>query len=375
MRLRRLAATGFRNLEAFDLATDAPVVVFHGANAQGKTNALEAIWVLATLRPLRGHRAKDLIRWGDTEASVVGSVRDRGIERAFRFDLGPRRKVSIDDHEVRDLTEYFDGIRAIAFTPAEGEIVTNEPERRRRWLDRATFTLQPAHLNRVRAYRRCLSQKSAALREERPSRDVLDVLDEQLCQLGARLSEAREGTLDALREPVARQYQSIAGRSVNLDLRFRSVCAGETREERVASFRQTLEEKRPNELRRRMCLAGPQKDDVRILLDGQPARHFGSRGQVRSLVLALKLGELMAARERGQSPMFLLDDLSSELDRGRMGRLVRQLLELEAQVVVTTTDAAPIRDAVGAEDVQTVAVSSGVLDPDEGPTSHSLEST
>jgi DNA replication and repair protein RecF len=361
MRLTRLAAQGFRNLDPFDLRTDASVVVFHGDNAQGKTNALEAIWMLATLRPLRGHRAKDLVRWGQDEAAVAGEIVDGALHRRFRVDLGKRRKASIDDQEVRDVGEYFAGIRAIAFTPSDGAIVTHEPDLRRRWIDRAAFTLQPAHLTRVRAYSRCLSQKSAALRADRPVGALIDVLDDQLADLGARLAEAREATLDALRGPVAEHYQSIAGREVSVGLRYRTVCQGGSVSERTQTFRKALEARRSDELRRRMCLVGPQKDEVVLTLDGQAARRFGSRGQVRSLVLAMKLGELAAARERGQAPLFLLDDLSSELDRERIGRLVRDLLALDAQVLVTTTDPTPVLDAVARQDCLAVTVEDGRL--------------
>lgn len=361
MQLLRLAARDVRNLAPFELDTAARVVVFHGANAQGKTNALEAIWALATLRPLRGHRPKDLIRWGESEASVSGDVDDAGLVRRYQLDLGPKRRTRIDGSAVRDVAEYFAGIRAIAFTPQHGRIVTDEPEWRRRWLDRAVFTLQPAHLERVRAYRRCLSQKSAALRDQ-VSRDVIAVLDHQLAALGARLVAARCEVLDALAAPVAARYGEISGTDTALGMRYRTAAEGSSIEERTAALLAAIERRREEEVRRRMCVVGPQKDEVVFSLDGKPARRFGSRGQVRSVVLSLKLAEMAVARHRGQEPLFLLDDLSSELDAGRTRRLVQTLLELGAQVFVTTTDPAPVLAAVE-DTARVVAVEGGALTP------------
>lgn len=336
MKLTRLVTRAFRNLEDADLATDAPCVVFHGENAQGKTNALEAIFLLATLRPLRGHRPRDLVRWGEDEASVAGWVDGPMGVRRHRVDIGARRRIQVDGEQVRDLGEYFSSVRVIAFTPLDGRIVTDEPELRRRWLDRAAFTAQPSHLARVRTFQRTLSQKAAALREGSDA-SVLDVLDEQLARAGADLVVHRDRMVEELRPWISHEHAFIAGTEGQVEVRYRTCAQGADLAERTEALRQQFAGSRAGEVRRRMCLAGPQKDEVVFTLDDKPARHFGSRGQVRSLVLALKLAELVAARERGDVPMFLLDDLSSELDRARTGRLVSRLLSLDSQVFVTTT--------------------------------------
>src|SRR5688500_15960722 len=157
MRVVRLVAERFRNLEPLDLPIEAQFVVLHGANAQGKTNALEVVHLLATLKPLRARKVRELVRFGEKTASVGARIEHRGIERWHRVDLEPQaRKVSLDGKVVHELGEYFGSIRAIAFTPSDAEIVTGEPSRRRNWLDRAVFTKNPAHLDRVRVVRRCL---------------------------------------------------------------------------------------------------------------------------------------------------------------------------------------------------------------------------
>jgi DNA replication and repair protein RecF len=339
VRLLRLLTHDFRNLQGPDLDTDADFVVFTGDNAQGKTNALEAIYALATLKPLRGIRLHDVVAWGREEAVVGGTVRSTEGTLQLRVHLGgARRRVLVDGSEERDLSSYFRGIRAIGFTPQDGAIITEGPALRRDWLDRAAFTAAPVHLDRVRNFRRVLAHKAVVLREGGRDEALLDVLDEQLAEAGAVLSHHRAEMLAELAPHVREQHASIAASGTSVELVLRSVCAGRTVTERREALRAALAGARRDEQRRSSCLVGPQKDEVRISLDGVAARHFGSRGQVRSLVLAMKLAELVAARARGDRPLFLLDDLSSELDRGRTGRLVEQLAGLGTQVFITTTD-------------------------------------
>ncbi len=366
MRLRRLVTERFRNLAPTDLEVDARFVVLHGPNAQGKTNALEAVHLLATLKPLRGRRVRELVTWSEDEATVVGWVEHGGINRAYRVDLAADGRIArLDGKRVADLQEYFAGIRAIAFVPADGGIVSGEPGRRRNWLDRAAFTASPAHLERVRVLKQCLAQKAALLRGDRPDLALLDVLDDQLAALGADLVERRAAMLDELAPHVQHLHHTIAGGTGALELEYQTRARGETRAERVEALRERLRSVRPRELERRTTLAGPQLDDVKVLLDGRPARDFGSRGQVRSVVLALKLAEMVAARARGEVPLFLIDDVSSELDRERTARVVGLLADLDAQVLATTTDPEPLLAALPPEDVLSVAVSGGVLAPVE----------
>ena len=352
MRLERLVAERFRNLNALDVDLNAPYVVLSGPNAQGKTNTLEAIHLLATLKPLRGRRVRELVRWGDREASLAGWVSHEGVTRHYRVDVGPEgRTAKLDGKRPDDLQDYFAGLRAITFTPADERVVSGSPGWRRDWLDRATFTAQPAHLDRVRRYRRALDQKAALLRQGRADRTYLAVLDEQLAGLGAALVERRVAMLKELRPHVREIHERIAGSDVKVQLQYNTVCKGKTEQERAQSFLSKLVEVREREIERGVTMAGPQSDDVRVQLDGHPARTYGSRGQVRSLVLALKLAELVAARIRGEIPLFLVDDVSSELDRARTGRLVEVLGELGAQVIATTTapehlDALPEADTL-----------------------------
>lgn len=362
MRLTSLRTHGFRNLAPATLQTDARFVVVHGQNAQGKTNLLEAAWVLAALRPLRGTRWRELVTWGSEDAVIAGTVAQDGDVRPLRLDLGPHgRRLRLDDTPVREVGPWFDAIRAIAFQPSDAEIVSDAPAVRRRWLDRAAFTASPTHLARVQEVRRILSQKASALQADRVDGALLDVLDTQLAQRGAALVQARVRTLLELSPHIRSLHEGIAGGQGALGLRYRTQAVGDEVEARAQALGQALREARADERRRRRCLVGPQRDEVAVTLDGRAARTFGSRGQVRSIVLALKLSELVAARARGDRPLFLLDDLSSELDRARTERLVAALVDLDAQVWVSTTDPAQLGDLPAGEAVHLRASEGRIL--------------
>ncbi|MEQ1507636.1 MAG: DNA replication and repair protein RecF, partial [Myxococcota bacterium] len=372
LRVVRLATESFRNLAPLDLPIDAQFVVLHGPNAQGKTNALEVVHLVATLKPLRGRKVRELVRFGDKTAAVGARVVHAGVDRWLRVDLQAERRIaSLDGKPVGDLREYFACVRAIAFTPTDGEIVTGEPARRRNWLDRAVFTANPGHLDRVRAVRRVLDQKAAVLRSERPEAAVLDVLDDELARLGGDLVDRRARMLAELAPHVEDLHATIAVGAVApedavpaaLSLGLHTQAPGVDPSSRAQALRDKLAQSRDRELARRATRVGPQLDDVRIGIDGRPARDFGSRGQVRSIVLALKLAEMAAARIRGEVPLFLVDDVSSELDAARTARLVTALGSLGAQVFATTTDPRPLFDALPAADTLGIRVDGGRLEP------------
>lgn len=364
MRLTRLVLHQFRNLQETDLQTDARFVVLHGANAQGKTNALEAVYLISTLKALRSRRRKELIGWEQDTARVGAWVAAGGITRRYRVDLTARqRQIELDGKGVSDLVDWFTGVRCIAFTPQDERIVSAEPSFRRDWLDRAAFTAAPVHLNTVRTYRRILAQKSAVLRQDHPDPVLLDTIDAQLAVAGAELVQRRMDLLDAL-EPHARAlHGSLAGSEGSLGFQVRTQAVGDSRGTRAAALADSLAEARPREVQRRMTLVGPQTDELVLLLDGKRARTYGSRGQVRSIVLALKLAELVVAQQRDELPLFLLDDLSSELDRTRTQHLVGILADLGAQVWVTTTDPDHI-EGLPSDETLRVSVDGGRLTPD-----------
>jgi DNA replication and repair protein RecF len=343
MRLVRLALRDFRNFGEVSVDTDAPVVVFHGDNGQGKTNLLEAIYVLSTLKSFRSRTHAELIRFGVKQALLAGELETDGLARSFRLEITPSAKTArIDGKPPKSLPDYFGGIRSVLFAPEHLQIIRGSPLERRNFLDRAVFTAQPGFIDVARTFRRLLLQKSALLKEEHPDPAQLDVLDISLVEAGTSLTLRRREMVDRLNVPFGNYHSEIAGSSQAV-LRYvsslgKAGLAGEDPDRVADRYRTLLQEKRSLEIRRQSNLVGPQRDELAVTIDGHSARSFGSQGQVRSVVLAMKLSELQVARDRGARPLFLLDDLSSELDRSRRTRLIRLLSELDVQCFVSTTD-------------------------------------
>jgi DNA replication and repair protein RecF len=339
MKLSVLKTLNFRNLEPLSLDISGQYVVFSGQNGQGKTNSLEAVHLLGTLKPLRGRRIRDLIEWNEKQCRVSGEIHTSLGSSQYGVMLGPEgRTETIDGNKPESMEEYFSDVRVVAFTPYHLTTVSGEPGKRRSWLDRAVFTASPVHLHVVRTFKRILAQKSAALRSDKVDPMVLSVLNEKLVLAGAKLAERRAEMLSELTIYMNEVFGKMSAKQAHLNCRYKSHAEGETLQEREDNLRTRLTIVSESERQRRTTLAGPQMDDIQIFLDTHSARDFGSRGQIRSIVIAMKVAEFMAAKKRGTTPIFILDDVDSELDDQRMKTLLSILGELDAQVFLSTTD-------------------------------------
>lgn len=337
MRLVRVATSGFRNLAPAVLDVDAPLVAFAGLNGQGKTNWLEAVGVLGTLKSFRTARAGEMIAWGAAGAKVEAVGTSEGLTRTWRWSFADgERSLHRDDRTV-DAIRWLGSLRATHFVPGDVALIREEPALRRALLDRAVLTVDPGYLGVARSFRRVLDQKAALLRAGGAAADVLDALDAQLAPLGAEVTSARAALLVRIAEKFQGSYAAFAPGEAAA-VAYRGWLGEGDRAALEARYAERLGEQRSAELAGRRLLGGPQRDDVAFSVASRPARAYASQGQARSLVLAWKLAELEVAREGGETPLFLLDDLGSELDPARTARLVELVRSFGAQVFVTTTD-------------------------------------
>jgi len=384
VRLVRLEVADWRNLSAATLETDARFVVLHGDNAQGKTNLLEAVWTLATLRSFRDSKVQRLVKHGCDATRVDGVASGDYGRRRLRWGRSnantPSRTLQMDGQNIRQLRDWFAVLRAVLFCPQHSAIIRGGPVERRAFVDRAAFTMRPAHLDVVRQYSRVLRHKAALLRSSSPPKAQIEAWNAQLAVLGGRLAARRSEALADLTGPFVAAHAAIAGRAAGTArLRLRGVGRTEPEERLVAEavagvLAEKLAASLDEERRQGRCLVGPHRDDLVVELDGHLARNFASQGQARSLVLSLKLAELGAARAQGQSPLFLLDDLTSELDKGRMDRLMDVLADLDNQVWVTTTDPRWLGPLPGG-DVASWQVVQGTVTPDSSTLKETTKTT
>jgi len=355
LHLTQLQLRDFRNFERLDLQLGPGITVFWGDNAQGKTNLLESAYILATLKSFRAARNADLVRTGAEHGQVRGKLISAGLPRLCEVEISKRgKRVKVDGKAPRSLPGYFESIKAISFVPSDLRLIDGPPEARRNFLDRAAFTLDPLFLQVARDYREALSQKNALLRQgRRGSAEVTPTLlatwNERLVASGSLVVAHRVSFLEEF-APVFREvHEGITGAAKgHAEISYRA-CVPATavsggRQAIVASMRERTDEVMSEEIRRGFASYGPHRDDWQLSVAGEPLRRFGSQGQVRSAALALRVAQMLLARRRlGICPLFLLDDVSSELDPHRNRQLMSLLAELEAQVLITTTELSNLR--------------------------------
>lgn len=365
MRLSRLVLRHFRNLESRELELPPEGVALVGDNAQGKSNLLEAIYYLETLRSFRGARDDQMVAFGEDVFRIVGTTeseeRDEGraVEIAAAFQRrGRRKKVSVDGVEAERLSDALGTLCAVIFSPADVELVSGGPSERRRFLDIMLSLNEGGYVRALTAYKKILQRRNASLKAGEPASTVA-AWEPGLVRAGAEVMLGRERWVEEKREAFGDYYERVSGGErggmtyrPDVDLSRLGPSAadplGRERLEQIeAAFREALRSSCERERRRGVTVVGPQRDDVRLALDddGLDLRDFGSGGQRRTAALALRLVEAMTIRDRrSRRPLVLLDDVFAELDAGRSERTL-DLMESEeiGQVVLTAPKDADVR--------------------------------
>lgn len=333
MRIGWIQALEFRNYRTLSWTPAPALNLLSGANAQGKTNLLEALAFLATGRSFRTRHLADLPRWGAGTAAVTGELR-RGEGATVVRRVLTRR----EDGGWQGSGAGCPWARAVAFGWQDLEILTGGPAVRRAFLDGVAARLAPAHRAALQRYRAVLTRRNRLLQQPLPERVLAARLapwDEQLAAVGLEVLERRRRAAAALQTEVGRIYPALVGEAAKVELRYRS-SAGEVTE--PAAYLAALEAARPLERRLGQTAVGPHRDDLAIEIEGVDARRYGSRGRQRLLALALRLAEVLPVAEAaGSAPVLLLDDPLSELD-GRAREHVLRELQAAEQVFVTSPE-------------------------------------
>lgn len=340
MQIGWIQLVDFRNYHTLSYSPAAGLNLLAGANAQGKSNLLEALAVLLTGRSFRTSRLAEIPRWGVDTVSLAAEIRRTDGSRTVRRSLRKR-----EDGLWQGAGEDCPWARVVTFGWQDLEIVNGVPAVRRNFLDGFAARLYPSHRAAFVRFRQVLARRNHLLQERSPERALAARLapwDEQFAAVGMELIDRRRRAAAALQTEIARVYPSLAGD--------RRVLSGE-REKVEISYRSTigeatdpaallaaLERTRPAEMRRGQTLVGPHRDDLAIELGGVDARAFGSRGQQRLLALSLRLAEILPITEAvGTAPILLLDDALSELDPDVREHTLREIRSAE-QVFLTTAD-------------------------------------
>ena len=355
MRIRELAAEGWRNLAPLALRPGEHLSVLYGDNGQGKTNVLEAAYYLAALRSFRTSHAEDLIGRGEPSgrSRLRADVTHRGLERRFEIELGPAGRIArLDGKVVRGAAAALGAVSVVLFVPEDLLLPRAAPATRRRFLDLAIFNVERAYFAEASAYQKVLKSRNALLRRGSSDQALGEAYDEELARTGARVVMRRRGLVRELEPRLAAHFRALHS-ELPVGLRYASdaeVEAAGTEAEVEASLRRGIAARRPLDLRRRFTSFGPHTDDLEITLAGTLARRHASQGQLRSLVLALKLAELSNVEARlGEPPVLLLDDVPSELDPIRRALLFGVVAQLDCQTLISVTERETIPTAPGSD--------------------------
>jgi DNA replication and repair protein RecF len=352
--LRDIRVKGWRNLAAEGLALGQRVTVLFGKNGQGKSNFLEAAYYAITFRSFRTSSIRDVIGWGGERSEIEAKISLRGLERTLRVEIGMgRKRTTLDGKSVRRDSESLQGAGVVIFGPDDLRLPKAAAAERRRAVDRAVFAVQRTYFREALDFERALKARNGVLRRGEFSRELLESYDETLARTGARIVARRRSVVRELAPTVASVFAEIHG-DLPARIGYRShakVEAAESEGDIEQALRWGLESERGNDERRGFTGFGPQTDDVEMLLGDRPAREHGSQGQIRSLVLAFKIGELRHAETRnGEAPVLLLDDVASELDQERRQRLFETISAMACQTLLTVTEREHLPDLPGRSD-------------------------
>lgn len=328
----------FRNYSHETVRLSEGFNVLAGRNAQGKTNFLEALYLLATTRLLRGQRDSEAILTGHQRAVVSAEMEGTETRLAVTLEAGIRKRASINGLNLPRASDLIGRLPCVCISSQDMELVRGEPADRRLFLDLELSSLSPAYLRHLTLYKRALEQRNALLRDSREwmqPAEVFEPWEDQLAQHGAAIREMRSQYVDRLLEPAIDVHAQMgSGEQISLALEQKDPAA-----EPEALLR-AMTAGRNQDVQRGGTSVGPHRDDLKIDVGLREARLFGSQGQQRTAVIAMKLATLAVAQEEFSfPPLLLLDDILSDLDEKRRSLLVEVVLKRAGQAVLTCTEA------------------------------------
>jgi DNA replication and repair protein RecF len=359
MHVTSLKLENFRNYGTLRIEPGAGLNIFVGRNAQGKSNLLESLYILATSKSSRAGKDTELVRFGAAAARITADVlRDKNSDIEIEMALSQTEKKAARINGVKHtrLSEVIGQLNAVLFDSGDLEIIRGEPSVRRRFLDLEIAQTSPRYVLALGSYRKTLEQRNRLLRDLRDgripgsARDSLPAWNEGLAQHGARLIERRRLFLERLAQLAAETHRTLSDERDDLQVTYLPSFPLDGLTEAPAiqgRFLEELAQVAGEEAARGTTVRGPQRDDIAFLVNGQDCRLFGSQGQQRTVALSLKLAERQLIEELvGEPPLLLLDDVLSDLDDARRGLLFDLTARAGSQTFLSCTNLRAFAPAV-----------------------------
>lgn len=332
MYIKELSLQDFRSYSNLDILLDNGINIFRGDNAQGKTNILESIYLCATARSHRTHKEKEIIRWNQECAHVNLKVQKKYVEDTIDFHLSQKSKSAlINKLPIGRLGELFGALNIVMFSPEDLQLIKNSPKERRRFLDIELCQIDKMYYYALRQYSKVLKQRNLVLKDFRNQRDysMLDIWDMQLEEYGKSVIEKRVAFIEELNNIAREIHSDISGKKEKLEIIYMPSIEANDFKDKMIKYRE-------KDILYQTTSIGPHRDDLKFLINGMEVKTYGSQGQQRTVVLAMKLAELKIMKKYiGEDPVLLLDDVLSELDEKRQADLFKYTENTQTLITCT----------------------------------------
>lgn len=342
MYIKKLSLKNFRNYTDEEFVFSDGINILTGANAQGKTNAAEAIFFLCTGYSPRANKDNLVIKSGEERAEISGIASSLygDVSVGIKFNKNDKKNVYVNGLQVLKIGELMGNIHSVFFNPSELKLVQESPEDRRRFLNISLSQQSKNYFYALQRYNKILAQRNNLLKDPEKSvvRETLPIWDVQLAKYAAKIIGARNEFIKSIAPKAQEKHSYLSDGKETLSLKTESGYYGD--EEQIAdAVREDLKTAIEKDVRLGFTTIGPHRDDIKFTLDGVDARIFGSQGQQRTIALSVKLAETEIFFEKfGEYPILILDDVLSELDKKRQRRLINAVEKLKTVFTATGFD-------------------------------------
>ncbi|MBN7773336.1 DNA replication/repair protein RecF [Clostridium aminobutyricum] len=339
MNITKIELKDFRNYEHLKLEFHPKVNIILGNNAQGKTNILESIFLSSLGKSFRTSNDHEMIRFDCKFFRLKIDAEKKNEEICVEMAVSKESKaVKLNGRKIKKISELLESVYIVVFSPEDLKIVKEEPERRRKFIDRELCQIKPMYYSNLSKYKKVLLQRNTLLKENSPRISLLEIWDHELVEYGSKIILQREDFIKKIDKISSKIHKNITNGKEKLHIQYESnVPTMETLEEQRTIFLEKVKNSTAKDIQRRNTSTGPHRDDLKISVNGIDIRKYGSQGQQRTAALSLKLAEIMLIKEETEEDaILLLDDVLSELDEERQNYLINSLSD--TQLFITAAE-------------------------------------
>ena len=336
MYIKNIKLENFRNYEKQEISFEKNINIIYGNNAQGKTNIIESIFVCSMGKSFRAKKDKELIKLGKNKAIIEMEYEKKDRQGQIKVDIEDKKIFYSNGVKQNKISDIIGKVNTVIFTPDTIDIIKDDPETRRKFLNMLISSLRPKYIHLMSMYKKSLEQRNNYLKQikiDNKSANMLEIWDEQLSNLSFSIYEYRKQYIEKFSDRINDIHKKITKSGKPEEIKIKYFSDGKTKEE----FYKKLINNRENDIKRGFTSCGIHRDDFKIYINNELVLNYGSQGQQRSAILTLKLTELEIIKEEiGESPVLLLDDFMSELDNYRRTNFLENIKD--CQVIITCTD-------------------------------------